>query len=133
MRREAAPLLGAALVTAVALARLPPPRSLLRPAATPFDRSRDPGAGPSFVLMTRAAALIPPGASVAIRAASGSLAESAYCGQIAAGLLPGRKILPAASHEGARFLVVAGKNPPEQEHARLLLKTPQGAVWEFLP
>ncbi len=133
MRREAAPLVGAALLAAVAFARLPAPRALLHPPATPFDRTRDPGAGPTLVLMTQAAALIPRGASVAVRAASGSDTESAYCGQIAAGLLPGRRILPTGADSVARYLVVAGENPPEQDRGRLLLTTPQGAVWELLP
>jgi len=130
MKRDSVPLAGAALLAVLAVTRLPPPRALFFAAATPFDRTRDPGAGPSFVLMTQAAQLIPPGASVAVRAASGREEQSSYCRLIAVGLLPGRRVLAAERQGEADFLVVAGAEAYQAPGARLLLQTPQGTLWE---
>jgi len=131
MRRSAVPLAGAALLTAAALARLPPLPVLLQRPATLFDRTRDPGAGPTLVLLTRALVVIPRGASVAVRASSGIPAESSYCRQLAAGLLPDRVVLPSDAESRADFLVLAGPPTPVDVRGRLLLATPQGAIWEL--
>lgn len=132
MRRAVVPLAGAGLLVAVAALRLPPPGALLRPSATPFDRSKDPGAGPTLVLLTAVAPLVPPGASVAVRASSGSAEETAYCTLLAASLLPGRDVQAAEAPVEAgkpEYVIVVGANAARQDFGRLLFESPQGAVW----
>ena len=132
MRRAVVPLAGAGLLVAVAVLRLPPPHALLSATATPFDRSKDPGAGPTLVLVTAAARLVPPGASVAVRAVSGSAEETAYCTLLAASLLPGRDVQAAETPvESGRpdYVIVAGANAASQDFGQLLFESPQGAVW----
>jgi len=136
MRRAAVPLAGALLLVAVAARRLPPPRELLRPVATPFDRSLDRGAGPALLLLTRAAPLVPVGASVAVRAATGDPAASAYCSLLGASLLPGRTVVPAdlpVERTKPAFVIFLGRNPPRRDSGSLLLQTSQGAVWKTAP
>jgi len=132
MRRAVVPLAGAGLLVAVAVLRLPPPRALLAPTATPFDRSKDPGAGPALALLTAADPLLPSGAPVAVRAASGSADETAYCTLLAASLLPGREVQAAeTSLESGRaeYVVVVGAGGAPSEFGRIVLESPQGAVW----
>ncbi|MGH9368571.1 MAG: hypothetical protein ACRD3M_12945 [Thermoanaerobaculia bacterium] len=136
MKRAGIPLAGSALLVAVALLRLPPPRELLRPVATPFDRARDPGAGPAFVLFLQASSLIPEGAHVAVGAASRNAEETIYAYQLAAGLLPNRNVVSALQAflpDGPRmdFLIVLGGEPPPLPRARCLLRVPQGTVWRL--
>lgn len=134
MKRSAVPLAGAALLTAAALARLPSLPVLLKRPATLFDRTRDPGAGPSLVLMTRAATLLPAGAAVAVRATSGILEQSSYCRQLAASLLPGHLVVAAGEEERrARFLILVGPDARAKIDGRLLFAAPQGAIWEIAP
>jgi hypothetical protein len=133
MKRAALPLAGSAILVAVAVLRLPPPRLLLRQVATPFDRSKDPGAGAHLILLTQVSALIPKGASVAVRAASGDPTQSVYSTLQAMSLLPGREILPPESDiREARpdFLLLAGQ-ADDDVPGRLLLRTPQGALWKL--
>ncbi len=136
MTRAAIPLAGAALLVAATFFTMPPPRVLIRRAATPFDRARDPGTGSAFILLTRASALIPEGARVAVGTPSPSLEESIYVYQLAAGLLPGRSVVsaprasPPASH-GVDFLIVLGGEPPPLPRARCLFRGPQGTVWRL--
>lgn len=136
MKRATIPLAGAALLVAVTILRMPPPSALIRRAATPFDRSRDPGSGPAFILFTQASALIPDGARVAVGAPSRDVEESFHAYQLAAGLLPKRSVViaPRASppvSPGVDFLIVLGGEPPPLPRARCLLRVAQGTVWRL--
>lgn len=136
MTRAAVPLTGALLLVVAAAARLPPPSDLVRPAATPFDRSEDRGAGPALVFFTRVAPLVPPGSSVAARAASGDPRASDTCSLLASSLLPGRLVVPARIPiETARpdYAVYLGRGDPSPAIGRLVLRTSQGSLWKLAP
>jgi hypothetical protein len=135
-RSAAWALAGALVLLIVAAARLPV-RSLFRRPATPFDRTQDPGAGPTLALLTRASAFIPAGAKVAVRSVSGRADESAFCSLLAKSLLPSAKIVsPETSLVGSDrpdFVILAGLDAPDQVPGRLLLRTAVGAVWDVRP
>jgi hypothetical protein len=125
---------GAALLTALAIARLPPPADLLRAPSTPFDRS-DPELAADYRLLQAAAAVIPPGASVAPLSQPRNPVRETELHRQAVALLPGRKVIPAALWDvptgreaEADFLIVAGPRPSPPP-GTLLAETPGGSVW----
>ncbi|MGE5278157.1 MAG: hypothetical protein ACM3SU_14255 [Acidobacteriota bacterium] len=135
MKPAAVALAGSALLVAVAILHLPPPAALTRRVATPFDRTRDPGAAPAFVLFAQASTLIPTGSAVAVAAASKDPRESEYCYRLAAGLLPNLELRrpPEATTPDAgapQYLIVVGAGSPAFPGERLL-QTPQGTVWRL--
>jgi hypothetical protein len=136
-RTVALALAGALILVTVAVGRLPAPRDLIRRPVTPFDRARDPGAGPILSLLTQASTVIPARARVAVRAVSGSLAESSFCSLLARSLLPSINVVPAEHPlDGpARpdFVILVGLDVPEQGPGRLVLRTSVGAVWRLEP
>jgi hypothetical protein len=130
------PLAGSAILVLLALARLPPAESLLRAPETPFDQARSPSFAADWALLSRAAPLVPAGASVAARVEPPDPAVDTYLHRFAVALLPGRRVLPAALwgapapelEREADYLVVLGPRPTEPP-GELLLQTPAGSVW----
>jgi hypothetical protein len=127
-------LASAALLTALAVARLPPFPELVHAPSTPFDRS-DPDAAAVFRLFQAAAAVIPPGASVVPLSQPRHPVQETELHRDAVALLPGRKVIPAAlwyvptgREAEAEFLVVAGPRPSPAP-GTLLAETPRGSVW----
>jgi hypothetical protein len=126
---------GAAVLTALAFSKLPPFPGVLRPPSTPFDRSGMPNAVASFHLLQAAAAVIPPGTSVAPISQPRDPVRETELHREAVALLPQRKVIPAALwdaptlQEGtADFLIVAGPRPSPPP-GTLLLETERGTVW----
>ena len=128
-------LCGAALLTALAIARLPRFPDLLHPPSTPFDRSAMPASAVSYRLFQAAAAVVPAGASVAVLAQPRDAMRETALHREAVALLPGRKVVPAAlwgaptgRESEADFLIVAG-GIPSPSPGTLLLGMPRGSVW----
>ena len=126
---------GAALLTALAIARLPPLPDLVHAPSTPFDRSAMPASAVSYRLFQAAAVVVPAGASVvALSQPRDAIRETALHREAVA-LLPGRKVVPAAlwgaptgRESEADFAIVAG-GIPSPPPGRLLLEMPGGGVW----
>ena len=125
---------GAALLTALAIVRLPRFPDLVHAPSTPFDRSA-PDTAAVFRLFQMAAAVIPPGGSVAALWQPRHPVRETELHRQAVALLPGRRVIPAAlwdvptGREGeAEFFVVAGPRPSPAP-GTLLAETPQGSVW----
>ncbi|HYV42113.1 MAG TPA: hypothetical protein VEO02_10030 [Thermoanaerobaculia bacterium] len=128
-------LAGAAALTALSVFRLPPMADILRAPSTPFDRSAAAAAAPDYSFLWEAAAHIPLGVSVAPVCEPRDPARETTLHREAVGLLPGRKILPAAvwnqpTHlEGqADFLIVFGPRPSSPPGI-LIFETEKGSVW----
>jgi hypothetical protein len=128
-------LAGAAILSALAIAKLPRFPEFLRAPSTPFDRNPAPGAVAEFKLFREATSVVPPGASVAALSQPRNAVRETSLHREAVALLPGRKVLPAAlwnnaTHleDQADFLIVAG-GKPEPPPGSLLLETPWGSVW----
>jgi hypothetical protein len=126
---------GAAILTVLAITRLPPLPDLLHAPSTPFDHSAPPAAVRQYRLFVEAAAVVPAGASVSAICAPRSPACETSLHREAFALLPGRKVLAAAvwdtpthSEDQADFLIVAGPKPATSP-GNLLLETPAGSVW----
>lgn len=137
MRRIAAPLVGSALLVALAIVELPWKQGLFHVPRTPFDRSKTRSAVPWYILLEDAAPWIPEGASVAARHEPTDPYRDTYFYYYAIALLPGRRILPAALWGGpvdpaiwgaAEYFVIAGPRPAAPPGV-LLLETPAGTVW----
>ena len=127
-------LAGAAVLTALAVSRLPHFPEALQTPSTPFDRSGAPAAF-DYKLFHEAAAIVPPGASVAALSEPRNAVRETSLHRMAVALLPGRKVLPAALWDNpthleaqADFLIVAGGKPASPP-GRLLLETPRGSVF----
>jgi hypothetical protein len=133
-------LIGGVLMTFFAKERLPSHRVWLTAPQTPFDRSGIPSMRDSYLLLSKAAAIVPRGATVLMRTepdnsiADGSLIRHAVA------LLPGRRVLPAAIwnvptpqlEREAEYLVLLGSRPALPP-GRLLLETSEGSVWQRSP
>jgi hypothetical protein len=126
-----ASLIGSAVLAGLAIAALPFSRGLFRAPRTPFGNSA------IWVLLRSAEPLIPPGSSVLIRVEPPNLTDDSYFHRFGVGLLPGRRIVPAALWEvstpadlqaEAQYEVVVGKKP-QPPPGRLLLEIPEGTVW----
>jgi hypothetical protein len=128
-------LTGASALTALSLSRLPPMPDILHAPSTPFDRSAAAAAAADYRLFWEAAAWIPRGVSVTPVCEPRDPARETTLHREAVGLLPGRKILPAAvwdspTHleEQADFLIVFGprRSPPP---GILVFETAKGSIW----
>ena len=127
-------LVGAAVLTVIAIQRLPPLPELLHAPSTPFDHGA-PAAAAQYLLFVKAAAVVPAGASVASICEPRDPVRETFLHREAFALLPGRNVLAAAvwdtpthSEEKADYLVIVGPKPaPSPGH--LLLETPAGSVW----
>jgi hypothetical protein len=127
---------GAAVLTALAISTLPRFPEVLQAPSTPFDRSGMPGAAARYRLFQEAAAVIPPGASVAPVSQPRDPTRETELHREAVALLPGRRVIPAAlwdapthREEEADFLIVAGPMPSPSP-GTLRLETPAGNVWQ---
>jgi hypothetical protein len=126
---------GAAALTALAITRLPPLPDLLRAPSTPFDHSAPPAAVAQYRLLLDAAAVVPPGASVASICEPRDPTRETLLHRETFALLPGRKVLAAAvwdtpthSEDQADFLIIVGPKPATSPGS-LVLETPAGSVW----
>jgi len=138
-RRALLPLAGAAVLAAFSIAALPFSRGLFQAPRTPYDAS--PAASltvPAWIVLQRAEALVPPGASVVVRIEPADASTDSYLHRFAIALLPGRRILPAALWGvptdpagllAAEYVVVVGPVPSPPPPGFLLLKIPEGSVW----
>ena len=135
-------LAGAAVLLAVAAARLPVPRELFTPPVTPYDRTETRQAAPAFLLLSHAARYIPSGAVATVRAQPRSAEEETMLHFLGVALLPGRRVLPSAAwsqftpeyEAQAEYVVIVGSPPargsPREEKLRLLYAEPAGTVWK---
>lgn len=130
------PLLGSALLAALALWHVPWKQGFVRP-RTLYDHSSARAVAPAYALLRAAAMGIPRGASVVVRAEPPDATMETWYHRFAVALLPGRRALPSASYgtftapevwRDAEYLVVVGPRP-RPEPGRLLLETPDGTVW----
>jgi len=128
-------LAGAALLTTLAIVKLPPFPELIHAPSTPFDRSAMPASAVSYRIFQAAAAVVPAGASVAVLAQPRDAMRETALHREAVALLPGRKVVPAAlwglptgRESQADFLIVAGEIPSPSP-GKLLLEMPRGTVW----
>jgi hypothetical protein len=127
---------GAAVLTALAISKLPHFPEALRAPSTPFDRNAAPGAAANYRLFQEASSVVPSGAWVAAVSEPRNAVRETSLHRFAVALLPGRNVLPAAlwnnpTHFEVRadFLIVAGGKPTPPP-GRLLLETPWGSVWK---
>jgi hypothetical protein len=130
-------LAGSAILAAFSIAALPFSRGLFRAPRTPYDASEADFMVPPWVLLQRANALVPRGATVVVRAEPPNPTTDSYLHRIGVALLPGRRIVPAALWgvstapevlREADYEIVVGKAPPSPA-GRLLISTPEGGVW----
>jgi hypothetical protein len=129
-------LISAGVLAALAIARLPRPAEWLRAPQTPFDRSDAWPARTSYLLLLKAATVVPPGATVTIRGEAADPVADTFLFRYAVALLPGRRVLPAAIHDmpapelerQAEYLVLLGPRPGSPP-GRLLSETAEGTVW----
>jgi hypothetical protein len=137
-RRMLVPLAGAAILVAFALASLPRAEDLLRRPRTPFDRSASYPATPVFALLSAAARVIPPTASVVVQTEPRDASRETYDYRFAVALLPERTVLPASEYDRflppsvwdeAEYLVVLGGRPPSAP-GELVLETSDGTLWK---
>lgn len=135
--RHLAPLSGAAVLAAFAIASLPWKDDLFRRPPTPFERSAAKVVAPLYAILTAARPFIPDRASVVARTEPPDAIQETYFHRFAISLLPGRRILPSASYgsfvepevwKNAQFLIVVGPRPAPPP-GRLVLETPEGTVW----
>ena len=137
-RRLAPPLLAAAILTGFSIAALPFSRGLFRVPRTPYDASDASFAVPAWILLSRAGTLLPGDASVLVRNEPPDPTTDTHLHRFAVGLLPGRRIVPAALwgvpappnvQREADYEVVVGR-PPASPPGRLVLEIPEGTVWK---
>ncbi|HVQ53739.1 MAG TPA: hypothetical protein VMT25_01100 [Thermoanaerobaculia bacterium] len=131
-----APLVGSALLAALALWHVPWRQGLVRP-HTLYDHSSAAAIAPAYALLRAAALGIPLGASVVVRAEPPDAALEMWYHRFAVALLPGRRAIPTALYgtffapevwKDAEYLVVVGPKPSPAP-GRLLFETPEGSVW----
>jgi len=130
------PLLGAALLTALALWSLPWREGLGRP-RTLVDRSTARQLAPGYRLLIRAAAVIPEKASFVTRTEPPDPNFETWYFRLGVAFLPGRRALPASDFgrftppgtwREAEYLVLIGARPNEAP-GELVLDAPDGTVW----
>jgi hypothetical protein len=127
---------GSAVLTSLAISKLPHFPEALRAPSTLFDRSAAPDAVADYKLFQEASPLVPSGASVAAISEPRNAVRETSLHRFAVALLPRTKVLPAAlwnypthREDQADFLIVAGGKPTPPP-GRLLLDTPRGSVWQ---
>jgi len=130
-------LAGSAILAGFSVAALPFSRGLFRAPRTPYDASEAASTAPAWILLRRAAEVVPRDASVVVRVEPPDATVDSYLHRFAIALLPGRKIVPAAlwsvptdpALREADYEVVVGKAPPSPA-GRLVLAIPEGSVWK---
>jgi hypothetical protein len=127
LKRAAVPLVGSAILAACAVASLPFANGWRLP-RTPFDASASGNAVASgYLVLRRAAEVIPKGAAVAIRTEPPDPTRDEYLARFGVALLPDARIVTPSDPAG-EFLVVVGARPDPEPGVRLL-ETPEGSVW----
>jgi hypothetical protein len=129
-------LAGSAVLTAFSIAALPFSRGLFHAPRTPYGDFSADFTAPAWILLSRADSLIPRGAAVLPRSEPPDPTTDTYLHRFAVGLLPGRKIVPAARwgiptpHDMAKaeYEIVLGRTPSPAP-GLLLLEIPEGTVW----
>ena len=133
-------LAGAALLAAMALWAVPWNRGLVRP-RTLLDASNSRLLVPAYEIVTRAAAVIPPGASFALRYEPPDAVLQNLAQRLGVAFLPGRRSRPdavlglaagAAWPDETDYLILVGPSPTDAPGA-LVLETPTGTVWRRKP
>jgi hypothetical protein len=131
-------LAGSAILAGFSVAALPFSRGLFRVPRTPYDANEASFLAPAWILLQRAAEIVPRDVSVVVRGEPPDATNDSYLHRFAVGLLPGRKIVPAAvwnvptapeDLREADYEIVVGKTPPSPT-GRLLLSIPEGSVWK---
>ena len=123
--------MGALGLTIVALAQLPP--LPLRPPATPFDLS-DPRLAAVFSFLQRASAVVPIGASVTVRSATGDPGTDTNLHKWGVALLPERRVSPQAVWDvplpptDTEYVIIIGP-PPRTAPGAVVLEEAGGSVW----
>ncbi|MFY9552280.1 MAG: hypothetical protein WAU32_14115 [Thermoanaerobaculia bacterium] len=139
--QTAVALLGAALIVGWGVARLPKRASYLRLSNTPIDNSGNKESAPAFRLLTEAAEVVPPGASVFVGHTVPDPIRDTYLHRFAVALLPERRVLPAAvwgvavspsPEPYADYVLLLGARPAVPR-GKELLATPDGTVWRRKP
>ena len=137
-RRLVPTLLAAAILTGFSIAALPFSRGLFRVPRTPYDASEASFAVPAWILLSRAGTFLPRRASVVVRSEPPEPTTDTHLHRFAVGLLPGRRIVPAALwgvpappnvQRDADYEIVVGRRPASPP-GRLLLEIPEGSVWK---
>ncbi len=132
-------MIGAAILLAATITRLPSPKTLFYPPLTPYDRGQV-HLAPAFILLTAAREVVPPGASVTVTSEPPDPVLDSGTHHMGVALLPGRVVLPAALFDLARpdlarqadYIVVVGRQPAEPPGNRLL-SIQEGSVWSRRP
>ena len=131
-------LAGSAILAGFSVAALPFSRGLFHAPRTPYDASEATFTVPAWILLQRAAEVVPRDASVVVRAEPPDATNDSYLHRFAVALLPDRKIIPAALWSvptapevlrGADYEIVVGKAPPSPA-GRLVLSIPEGSIWK---
>jgi hypothetical protein len=126
---------GAAALTVLSIAELPPPAEIVRAPSTPFDRTSAFAVATDFRLLWKAAAVVPRGATVSPVSQPRNAVRETALAREAVGLLPLCRVLPAAVwdrptrlEDRAQFLIVVGPRPSPPP-GDLVLEAPEGTVW----
>jgi hypothetical protein len=132
------PLLGSAILVALAWASLPWSEGLFERPRTPFTRSAARSVEVGYALLTAAQGVIPVGASVVARTEPPDASRESDYHRFLIALLPGRRALPSASYgtflphevwQAAEYVVIVGPRPAVPP-GDLLLETPDGTIWK---
>jgi hypothetical protein len=126
--RDGLALLGAFVVAAYAVHRLPPARDLVHLPRTPIDNSRIRESAPEYRLLQDAAAIVPPAATVVVESASGDPKKDFYLQRFGIALLPGRRIVARDAGEQAGYVVLVGQGAAI-DGGQPLLVTGDGSIW----
>ena len=131
-------LAGSAILAGFSVAALPFSRGIFHAPRTPYDASDATFTVPAWVLLQRAAEVVPRDVSVVVRGEPPDATNDSYLHRFAVALLPGRKIIPAAlwsvptdpdELRKADYEIVVGKALPSPA-GRLVLSIPEGSVWK---
>ena len=131
-------LAGSAILAGLSVAALPFSSGLFHLPRTPYDANEASFLAPDWILLQRAAEIVPRDVSVVVRGEPPDATNDSYLHRFAVGLLPGRKIVPAAvwsvptapeALREADYEIVVGKASPPPA-SRLVLSIPEGSVWK---
>ena len=100
-------LAGSAVLAGFSVAALPFSRGLFRAPRTPYDASEATFTVPAWILLRRAAEVVPPEASVVVRTEPPDATNDSYLHRFAVALLPGRLL-----NRGHRAAEKAARSTP---------------------
>ena len=136
-RRTLLPLAGAAVLAGFSFGALPFSQGLLRVPRTPYDASEARFIVPAWIVLQRAAPLVPRGATVVVRTEPPDAVVDSHFHRFGVALLPGRRLIPAARWgvasepaliQEAEYEIVVGPTAGSPSR-RLVLELPEGSVW----